>query len=163
MLLQTIRKMPSLWFTECIGKCLEIREPEYTPCLKHCSIIQQLSQTCLQWTKDFYSQSIKVEFLAVAQSTVHTFMEKNFVITQISLKRCREVVCLQIQYVLKDLTTKCNMMFGTSEPLSQKPIYFFTSDSIKFFRRKLHFLERVLKIEIIWLVLLQFCRIMWWV
>lgn len=60
------------------------------------------------------------------------------VIAQISLTLCSIAVCLQIHYVLQDLTTECNAMFGKSEPLSQKPIYFFTSDSIKFSWRKLH-------------------------
>lgn len=87
--------------------------------------------------------------MALGQSTVHKYMHTKLctVIAQISLKLWTGAVCLKIRYVLRDLTTKCNMMFGKSEPLSQKPIYFFTSDSIKFSRSKIAFLWRVLKLK----------------
>ncbi|KAF0036681.1 hypothetical protein F2P81_011993 [Scophthalmus maximus] len=61
--------------------------------------------------------------LAVGQTNVHDCTVKSFAVL-----------------FFPDFLTAalCNMMFGKSEPLSQKPIYFFTSDSIMFSRRKLH-------------------------
>lgn len=101
----------------------------------------------LSWAVD------KSWFLSFALKTLHKYMEQN---SMLLLPRflCSDVVCLKIRYALQDLTTKCNMMFGKSEPLSQKTVYLFSPC----------LLNKVLqeKIASLWLAWLQFCWIIWW-